>query len=123
MGAFVVEKADIILRARVMTEANMTDEQFEEKMKEEFDDVSIGITKGDDRKIKKIVVDRPACIAARSCVLVAENAFQMDDENLAYVPADASKYEDDDTLLMAAQSCPVLAIHLYDKENKKVFPK
>lgn len=74
-------------------------------------------------KIRKIVVDRDGCIGARSCVLVAGQTFQMDDENLAYVTADESKYEDDDTILQAAQACPVLAIHLYDEGGKKVFPE
>jgi len=74
-------------------------------------------------KIHKIVVDRRACIGARSCVLVAEKTFQMDAENLAYVTADESQYDDDETLKLAAQSCPVLAIHLYNKNGGKVFPQ
>lgn len=94
---------------------------FENEMKEEFGDVSIGTKK--EGKIRKIVVDRSGCIGARSCVLVAENAFQMDDENLAFVPKDDSKYEDDETIILAAQSCPVLAIHLFDQDGKKVFPE
>jgi len=76
-----------------------------------------------DGKIRKIVVDREACIGARSCVLVAGKTFQMDDENLAYVMKDSSGYEDDDTILQAAQSCPVLAIHLYDEAGEKIFPE
>lgn len=100
----------------------MTDD-FEKKITEEFDDVSIGTTAAGERKIKKIVVDRAGCIGARSCALVAPGAFQMDDENLAFVPADASAYEDDETVKLAAESCPVLAIHLYDKDNKKIFPE
>lgn len=96
---------------------------FEEERKEEFGDVSIGTTSDEGRTIKKIVVDRAGCIGARSCALVAAGAFQMDDENLAYVPADAGGYEDDDTIRLAAESCPVLAIHLYDKDNNKLFPE
>ena len=44
----------------------------------------------------------------------------MDDEDLAYIvdPEDA----DDETLRMAAESCPVLAVHLYDKEGNRIFP-
>lgn len=93
---------------------------FDEKIHQEFENVSIG--KKESGEIKKIVVDRSACIAARSCVLVAPGTFQMDDKDLAYVPADATKYEDDETIMLAAQSCPVLAIHLYNKEGKKIFP-
>lgn len=74
-------------------------------------------------KIRKIVVDRSACIGARSCVLVAGKTFQMDDENLAYVTRDPGQYEDDDTIMKAAEACPVLAIHLYDEAGKKLFPE
>ena len=72
-------------------------------------------------KIRRIVIDRSACIGARSCVLVSEKIFAMDDQNLAYiVDPDA---DEDENLKLAAQSCPVLAIHLYDEMNKKIFPE
>ncbi len=74
-------------------------------------------------KIRKIVVDRNACIGARSCSIVAGKTFKIDDENLAYVAEDASQFEDDDTIMKAAEACPVLAIHLYDEAGKQVFPK
>jgi ferredoxin len=45
----------------------------------------------------------------------------MDGQNLAYVVDPDG--QDEETLLMSAQSCPVLAIHLYDKDGKKVFPE
>ena len=71
-------------------------------------------------KIRRVVVDRSACIGARSCVLVGSKTFQMDDENLAYtLPAPG---DDEETILLAAQSCPVLAIYLYDADGKKLFP-
>ena len=80
-----------------------------------------GIRKKDDGEVKRIVVDRAACIGARSCVVVAQGLFEMDDENLAYVQnPDAF---DQETLKLAAESCPVLAIHLYNKEGKKIFPQ
>ena len=72
-------------------------------------------------KIRRIVVDKPGCIGARSCVLVAPGVFQMDDDNIAYIVDPESA--DDDTILMAAQSCPTLAIHLYDKDGNKIFPQ
>ena len=71
-------------------------------------------------KIRKIVVDREKCIGARSCVLVAPGVFQMDDEGKAYIVDPESA--DEDTLMMAAQSCPVLAIKLYDEEDNLIFP-
>ena len=85
------------------------------------DQIAQGVRSVDDREVKRIVVDRAACIGARSCVVVAQGLFEMDDENLAYVQnPDAF---DQETLKLAAESCPVLAIHLYTKEGKKIFPQ
>ena len=72
-------------------------------------------------KIGKIVVDRDLCIGAAPCVVVAPGVFQMDDENKAYIVD--PKAADDETLLLAAQSCPVLAIILYDESGKQVYPE
>lgn len=72
-------------------------------------------------QIRRIVVDRAKCIGVKSCVAVAPGVFQMDDGNLAYVTDPNST--DDDTILMAAQSCPVLAVLLYDENGKLVFPE
>lgn len=75
-----------------------------------------------DGKIRRVVVDKQGCIGARSCSVVAPLAFQMDDEDIAYVP-EGHEQVDEDMLMLGAQSCPVLAIHLYDKDGKKVFPE
>jgi len=72
-------------------------------------------------KIRRIAVDRAMCIGADSCVAVAPGVFQLDDEKLAYVVDPDST--DEDTILMAAQSCPVLAILLFDENGKKIFPE
>lgn len=72
--------------------------------------------------IRRVVVDRPACIGASSCALVAALTFKMDEQNLAYV-TDTLDQEEDDTIKAGAESCPVLAIHLYDKDGKKLFPE
>ncbi len=83
------------------------------------EDNSQGIRK--EGKIRRIVVDRAACIGAQSCVVVAPGVFQMDEQNLAYVVDPDS--HDEDTVLLSAQACPVLAIHLYDEDGNKIFPK
>jgi ferredoxin len=67
------------------------------------------------------VVDRTKCIGAKSCAAVAPGVFQMDDENLAYVVDPDS--EDEDTIMLAAQSCPVLAVLLYNEQGKQIFPE
>jgi ferredoxin len=74
-----------------------------------------------DSKIGKIVVDRDICIGAAPCTTVAPTSFELDNENKAIV-TDANAV-DDDTLLMAAQSCPTKAIILFDKEGNQIFPK
>lgn len=71
-------------------------------------------------KITKIVVDRNLCIGAATCVVVAPKAFQMDNENKAYV-VDLNA-EEADTIIAAAESCPTRAIFLYDEEGKQVYP-
>jgi ferredoxin len=74
------------------------------------------------QKIKKVVVDRKACIGAATCVVVAPDAFELDNENIAVVKTEAMNV-DDETLLMAAQSCPTQAIILFDEEGNQIFPK
>lgn len=96
-------------------------DQLEKTIEPEFEQAASGAKLTGE--IRKIVVDRAACIGARSCVLVAGNTFAMDDDNLAYVRKEAAEFEDDETIKLAAQSCPVLAIHLYNKEGKKIFPE
>lgn len=71
--------------------------------------------------IRRVVIDRSACIGARSCVLVSSKVFAMDDQNLAYITDPDG--DDDENLKLAAQSCPVLAIHLYGEDGKKIFPE
>lgn len=71
--------------------------------------------------IGKIVVDRDLCIAAVSCIAVADSMFELDGENKVVV-IDANTV-DDATLLMAAESCPTKAILLFDNAGTQVFPK
>ncbi len=71
-------------------------------------------------KISKIYVDRDICIGAAPCVTVAPGVFQMDDENKAYILDE--KAADAETILLAAQSCPVQAIFIYDEDGKQVYP-
>lgn len=70
--------------------------------------------------IAKIVVDRSLCIGAASCIAVAPGVFQLDGENKAVVYND--KGADDETILLAAQSCPTQAILLFDEEGNQIFP-
>ena len=71
-------------------------------------------------KIGKIVVDRDLCIGAASCIAVAPGVFELDGENKAVVYND--KGADDETILLAAKSCPTQAIIVYDEEGNQIFP-
>lgn len=73
------------------------------------------------KKVHKVVVDEAACIGAATCVVIAPDAFELNEENIALVKPNAEKL-DDDTLIMAAQSCPTQAIFLYDQEGKQIVP-
>ncbi len=69
----------------------------------------------------EVIVDRELCIGAATCIAVAPNAFELDhDAKAVYKPAHG---HDDPTILAAAQSCPVYAIILKNKEGKKVYPE
>ncbi|MBI2609953.1 ferredoxin [Candidatus Giovannonibacteria bacterium] len=78
------------------------------------------INKTVEPEISKIVVDRDLCIGAASCVAIAPGVFALDNENKAYVIDE--KGADNETILLAAQSCPTRAILLYDKDGKQIYP-
>jgi len=54
------------------------------------------------------------------CISVAPTVFKLDEEGKAVV-LDASSV-DEDTLLEAAESCPLDAIIVEDDEGKQVYP-
>lgn len=83
-----------------------------------------------------VKVDPDLCIGAASCVTIAPETFQMNAENKAWVldhgeEPDGSTYErelevteeEKDNIIMAAQSCPTLAIFIYDEEGEQLFPE
>ena len=72
------------------------------------------------RKVARIEVDRVLCIGAAPCIAVAPEAFDLDDEGKAIVKKSWKKHSDDE-LIIAAQSCPVQAILLYDKKGTQIF--
>jgi len=87
------------------------------------------------KKIKKIIVDRNLCIGAASCVVVAPEVFELDEENKAVILLKNGKKEqaettkeqlqtnlDDETILLAAQSCPTQAIILEDENGNVIYP-
>jgi ferredoxin len=83
-----------------------------------------------------IKVDPDLCIGAASCVTIAPETFQLNDENKAYVldhgtEPTARSYErvvdvtqaEMDNIVLAAQSCPTLAVFVFDENGNQVFPE
>lgn len=87
------------------------------------------------RKIR-VRVDEDLCIGAASCVTIAPDTFVMNEENKAWVldhgeEPDGHTYErwlevtDDEmeNILLGAQSCPTLAVFIYNEEGEQIFPE
>lgn len=69
----------------------------------------------------QVSVVREKCISAGSCVAIADKVFQLDEEKIATVISQDGA--DDDTKLLAAQSCPTMAIIVVDTETgQQVWP-
>jgi len=73
------------------------------------------------KKIKKIEIKRDLCIGAASCLGVAPEAYDLDEENIAILK-DSWQNLSDDILLGSAESCPTKAIYLFDQEGNQVYP-
>jgi ferredoxin len=74
-----------------------------------------------DGKTVSIKVDRGICIGAASCSAIAPLTFAMDDQNLAYLIS-STDYDDLETVMAGAMSCPVFAIIIQDETGKQIYP-
>lgn len=81
------------------------------------DRADVEIVKRGDIEIRII---RPTCISAATCVVYAENTFDLDSDNIAIVKE--GEWDRLEKIIAAAQSCPVVAIEVFVK-GEKVFPK
>jgi ferredoxin len=70
---------------------------------------------------KTVIVDQDLCIGAATCVAVAPQVFQLNNEGKAFI-LDADSV-DDETMLQAAKSCPVNAIIIKDAQGNIIWPK
>lgn len=84
----------------------------------------------------RIKVDPDLCIGAASCVTIAIDTFIMNDENKAEVldhgeAPDGPTYErvvevtedQKENIILAAQSCPTLAVFIYDEKDNQLYPE
>ncbi len=70
----------------------------------------------------RVEVIREKCIGAASCVAIAPKVFDLDEEQIAIILSQDG--EDDDTKLLAAQSCPTAAIIVTNTETgEQVWPR
>lgn len=68
----------------------------------------------------RVKMIRSKCISAGSCIAIAPKVFRFDDQNIAEV---ISQDELDEIKLLAAQSCPTMAIVVEDIETgEQVWP-
>lgn len=67
----------------------------------------------------RVVVIPPKCIAAASCVAISPDVFKLNEENIAEIIKGG--VDDEDNILLAAQSCPTGAIEIYEGD-KQVWP-
>ena len=73
------------------------------------------------RKVGKytIKVIQSKCIAAASCVAISPTLFKLNEQNLAEIIEDG--VDEEDNILLSAQSCPTGAIEIYEGESR-VWP-
>jgi len=72
-----------------------------------------------DSKVK-IKVDTKKCISAATCIIYAQNTFDLDEDSLAYVKE--TSWDDAATIIQAAQACPTMAIIVEDMDGNKLWP-
>ena len=68
----------------------------------------------------KVRVDRDLCIGVGNCVATAPTVFKLDKSNKAIVLKPESV--DEETLMNAAESCPVDAIIIEDDDGNQLYP-
>jgi len=68
----------------------------------------------------KVRIDRDLCIGARSCITIAPDVFALDDEDIAIVLDPSAA--DEETLMEAAEACPMDAVIIEDEEGGQLYP-
>lgn len=68
----------------------------------------------------RIAIDRGKCQGIGACVGVAPEIFELDNAGKAVLIKAGEA--DDDTVLEAAESCPLEAIALYDDDGEQMYP-
>jgi ferredoxin len=69
----------------------------------------------------RVKVIKELCISAATCVITAANTFDLDEDDIAYVKE--VDWDDAQTILEGAMSCPTNAIIVEDLDGKRLWPK
>jgi len=71
----------------------------------------------------RVVLLKDKCIGAASCAAVSPKAFKLNSDQIVEIQPTIST-ETDENLLLAAQSCPAMAIEIYQVgTGEKIWPK
>lgn len=80
------------------------------------ENANVRVVKRDDIEIRVL---REKCIGAATCVVYSPSTFDLDEENIAVVKEGA--WDELEKIVTGAQSCPVLAIEVY-QNGTKLYP-
>ncbi len=77
----------------------------------------------EERQVAGLVVkiDRLICVGFETCVEVAPDLFQMDEEGIAIFTSDTNEV-DKETVLVACKECPVDALVVLDASGNQLHP-
>ena len=77
----------------------------------------------EERQVAGLVVkiDRLICVGFETCVEVAPDLFQMDEEGIAIFTSDTNEV-DKETVLEACKDCPVDALVVLDASGNQLHP-
>tara|TARA_B100000029_G_scaffold132467_1_gene126353 strand:+ start:788 stop:1030 length:243 start_codon:yes stop_codon:yes gene_type:complete len=77
----------------------------------------------EERQVAGLVVkiDRLICVGFETCVEVAPELFQMDEEGIAIFTSDTNEV-DKETVLEACKECPVDALVVLDASGNQLHP-
>lgn len=73
-----------------------------------------------DSKVKIKVINE-LCISAGTCIIHAPETFDLDDDGIAYVKE--GTWDEAQTIIMAAASCPTTAIVIEDLNGNQLYPE
>lgn len=77
---------------------------------------NVQVVKKDDVEIRIL---REKCIGAATCIVYSPSTFDLDDKNIAVVRD--GQWDELEKIVGAAQSCPVVAIEVY-QNGQKLYP-